>query len=77
MGSEDFAIFAPTGVAAAVGPIRRPRAGAARTGGTTAVTRAGHMPEQAVLTSLYLAPAGSSPAGIGVLAPQWLAASSH
>ena len=74
VGSEDFAVFAPGGGG---GRLAAPRAGTARTGGTTAVTRARHMPEQAVLTSLYLAPTGSSPAGIGVLAPAWLAASSR
>ena len=75
VGSEDFAVFAPIGGGG--GRFGGPRAGAARTGGTTAVTGARHMPERVVLTSLYLAPAGSSPAGIGVLAPEWLAASSR
>ena len=78
VGSEDFAVFAPTGRGGGGGGrFGGPRSRSARAGETTAVTRARHMPEQAILTSLFLAPAGSSPAGIGVLAPEWLAASSR
>lgn len=73
VGSEDFAIIAPTGRTRFAGQ----RTGSVRAGQTTAVIRSRQVPEQAVLTSLYLAPARMSPAGIGVLAPEWLAASSR
>jgi hypothetical protein len=55
---EDFAVLAPGGGG----------------GGTAAVVHSSHGSRQAVLTSLFLAPAGSYPAGIGVLAPEWLTA---
>ena len=63
----DFVVLAPGG------------GGGGRTG--TARTRfaaATHGSREGfVLTSLFLAPAGGSPAGIGVLAPEWLAAHSR
>ena len=78
VGSGDFAVFVPTGGGGTGGQ----RTGSVRSGHATAVVHSTRVHstrvrQQVVLTSLYLAPAGSSPAGIGVLAPEWLAASSH
>lgn len=61
----DFVVLAPGGGG---------RPGAARTR-FAAAAHGGR--EGFVLTSLFLAPAGGSPAGIGVLAPEWLAAQSR
>ena len=72
VGSGDFAVFVPTG-----GGRGGQQAGSVRSGRATAVVHSTRVRQQVVLTSLYLAPAGLSPAGIGVLAPEWLAASSH
>lgn len=72
VGSEDFAVFAPTGARFA-----GQQTGSMRQGQVTAVFRGSRAAEEAVLTSVFLAPAGGSPAGIGVLSPEWLAASSR
>jgi hypothetical protein len=40
--------------------------------GVNAAVRSSHGTREAVLTSLFLTPPGLSPAGIGVLAPEWL-----
>jgi hypothetical protein len=66
----DFVVLAPGG-----GGGRGGRGGATPTRFDSAAThgsRAGF-----VLTSLFIAPSGGSPAGIGVLAPEWLAAHSR
>lgn len=60
----DFVVLAPTGGRSAGG----------RTAGTAHFN---HAASEAVFTSIFLAPASASPAGIGVLAPGWLAAFSH
>ena len=71
-GSEDFALFAPTGARFA-----GQQTGSTRQGQVTAVFRGSRAAEEAVLTSVFLAPVGGSSAGIGVLSPEWLAASSR
>ncbi len=65
----DFVVLAPGGGGGGGG-----RTGTARTrfAGATHGSREGF-----VLTSMFLAPAGGSPAGIGVLAPGWMAAHSR
>jgi hypothetical protein len=60
---EDFAVLAPGGGGGGV--VGSPRRG------VTAAVRTSHGAREEVLTSLFLRPAGSSPAGIGVLAPEW------
>jgi hypothetical protein len=60
---EDFAVLAPGGGG---GGGRSPQRG------VNAAIRSSHGSREAVLTSLFLTPAGLSPAGIGVLAPEWL-----
>jgi hypothetical protein len=61
---EDFVVLAPGGGGGGGGqsPQR----------GVTAAVRSSHGAQGAVLTSLFFTRAGQSPAGIGVLAPQWL-----
>ena len=59
---EDFAVLAPGDGGA----------GQATQSGVTAASRSSFGSRHAVLTSLFLNPAGPSPAGIGVLAPEWL-----
>ncbi len=63
----DFVVLAPGG-----GGGGRPGATRSRFAAATHGSREGF-----VLTSLFLAPAGGSPAGIGVLAPEWMAAHSR
>jgi len=65
--AADFVVLAPVG-----GGRGRPGAARTRFAAATHGNREGF-----VLTSLFLAPAGGSPAGIGVLAPEWLAAHSR
>ena len=65
--NENFAVLMPAGGG---------RSGSPRMG-VTAVKHGTHMAGGVILTSLFLAPAGPSPAGIGVLAPEWLAGISH
>jgi hypothetical protein len=60
---EDFAVLAPPGGGQFVVPP----------GAVNATAFSSHGTREAVLTSLFLTPAGLSPAGIGVLAPEWLA----
>ncbi len=72
LGSEDFAVFAPTGARFA-----GQRTGSTRQGHVTAVFRGNRAAETLVLTSVFLTPAGRSPAGIGVLSREWLGASSR
>jgi hypothetical protein len=60
---EDFVVLAPGGGG---GGGRSPQRG------FTAAARSSHGTQGAVLTSLFLTRAGQSPAGIGVLAPEWL-----
>jgi hypothetical protein len=60
--NENFAVLMPAGGGRSGSP------GA----GVTAVSRGTHMAGAVVLTSLFLAPADPSPAGIGVLAPELL-----
>ncbi len=64
---EDFAVLVPGGG----GP-----SGSSQTQVATA-SRGNRMAGSVILTSLFIATPGLSPAGIGVLAPQWLAAISH
>ena len=64
---QDFAILAPVRARLAR-RASRPSQGPA----TTAIR-----PGEAVLTSVFLSPAGQSTGGIGVLAPEWLDAGSH
>jgi hypothetical protein len=64
----DFVVLAPGGAGGGG------RSGTARTRFTAATHGSA---DGFVLTSLFLAPAGGSPAGIGVLAPEWLAAHSR
>jgi hypothetical protein len=64
---EDFAVLAPRRGGQFVVPPGAVNAAAHYSQGT----------REAVLTSLFLAPAGLSPAGIGVLAPEWLTVISH
>jgi hypothetical protein len=59
---EDFAVLAP----------RRGGQFVVPPGAVNATTRSSHGTREAVLTSLFLTPAGLSPAGTGVLAPEWL-----
>jgi hypothetical protein len=59
---EDFAVLAPRRGGQLVLPP----------GAVGAATRGGHGTPEAVLTRLFLTPVGLSPAGIGVLAPEWL-----
>jgi len=59
---EDFAVLAPGG-----GGGGRPSRH-----GVNAAVRSGHGAREEVLTSLFLRSPGQSPAGIGVLAPEWL-----
>ena len=59
---EDFAVLAPPGGGQFVVPP----------GAVNATAFSSHGAREAVLTSLFLTPAGLSPAGIGVLAPEWL-----
>jgi hypothetical protein len=59
---EDFAVLAP----------RRGGQFVVPPGAVNAAARSSHGTREAVLTSLFLTPAGLSPAGIGVLAPAWL-----
>ncbi len=61
---EDFAVLAPGG-GGGRGGGQSPRRG------VNAAVRSGHGAREEVLTSLFLRP-GQSPAGIGVLAPEWL-----
>ena len=62
--NDDFAVLAPGGG----------RSGSLRSEATVAARSSqGTRAAEAVLTSLFLAPASLSPAGIGVLAPEWLA----
>lgn len=61
---EDFAVLTPG--RGGGGQFASPRRG------VNAAVRSSHGAREAVLTSLFLAPAGLSPAGIGVLAPEWL-----
>ena len=64
VGSNDaFAVLAPGG-----GRSESPLGGATVAARSSQGTRAA----EAVLTRLFLAPASLSPAGIGVLAPEWL-----
>ena len=63
---EDFAVLAPGGGGGGGGQFASPRRG------VNAAVRSSHGTREAVLTSLFLTPAGLSPAGIGVLAPEWL-----
>ena len=60
--NEDFAVLMPSGGG---------RSGSPRTG-VAAVKHGTRVAGGVVLTSLYFAPADLSPAGIGVLAPEWL-----
>jgi hypothetical protein len=59
---EDFAVLAPGGDGGGRSPRR----------GVNAAVRTSHGAREEVLTSLFLRPAGPSPAGIGVMAPEWL-----
>jgi hypothetical protein len=59
---EDFAVLAP----------RRGGQYVIPPGAVNATASSSHGTREAVLTSLFLTPAGFSPAGIGVLAPEWL-----
>ena len=70
---EDFAVLAPggRGGGGGAGQFASPRRG------VNAAVRTSHGTREAVLTSLFLAPAGMSPAGIGVLAPEWLTINSR
>lgn len=61
---EDFAVLAPGGGGGGGG--RSPQRGVA------AAVRSNHGARGEVLTSLFLADTGQSPAGIGVLTPGWL-----
>ena len=61
--NEDFAVLVPGGGS---------QSGSSRTEVATA-SRGNRMAGGEVLTSLFIAPPGLSPAGIGVLAPEWLA----
>ena len=65
---EDFAVLQPSGGGGGGGggQFASPRRG------VNAAVRSSHGSREAVLTSLFLTPAGLSPAGIGVLAPEWL-----
>ena len=60
---EDFAVLAPGGGGGGVNSPSR---------GVNAAVRTSHGAREKVLTSLFLRPASQSPAGIGVLAPEWL-----
>ena len=61
---EDFAVLAPTrGGGGQFASSRR---------GVNAAVRSSHGTREAVLAGLFLTPAGLSPAGAGVLAPEWL-----
>jgi hypothetical protein len=60
---EDFAVLAPGGGGGGANSPRR---------GVTGGVRTSHGAREEVLTSLFFRPAGQSPAGIGVLAPEWL-----
>ena len=64
---EDFAVLTP----------RRGGQFVVPPGAVNAAARSSHRTREAVLTGLFLTPAGHSPAGIGVLAPEWLAFASH
>jgi hypothetical protein len=66
---EDFAVLAPGGGGG--GQFASPRRG------VNTAARSSHGTREAVLTSLFLRPAGHSPAGIGVLAPEWLTINSR
>jgi hypothetical protein len=59
---EDFAVLAPHRGGQFVIPP----------GAVSAAAISSHGTPDAVLTSLFLTPVGLSPAGIGVLAPEWL-----
>lgn len=63
---EDFAVLAPSRGGGGGGQFASPRRG------VNAAARSRHGTREAVLTSLFLTPGGLSPAGIGVLAPEWL-----
>jgi hypothetical protein len=63
---ENFAVLAPPGG----GQFVTPPGAVNATVNATAVSS--HEAREAVLTRLFLTPAGLSPAGIGVLAPEWL-----
>ena len=64
--TEDFAVLAPGG-----------GGGQSARGGAVAAFGISHGSRGLVLTSIFLTPAGLSPAGIGVLAPEWLTAISR
>jgi len=70
---EDFAVLAPGrgGGRGRGGQFASPRRG------VNAAVHSSHGTREAVLTSLFLTPAGLSPAGIGVLAPEWLTINSR
>jgi hypothetical protein len=59
---EDFAVLAP----------RRGGQFVVPPGAVSAAVSSSHGTRDAVVTSLFLTPVGLSPAGIGVLAPEWL-----
>jgi hypothetical protein len=65
---EDFAVLAPGGGGGAGRSAGR---------GVTAAVRTSHGAQEEGLSSLFLRPAAQSPAGIGVLAPEWLTVISH
>ena len=67
--TEDVAVLAPGGGGGGGGQSAR--------GGVVAAFRSSHGSRGMVLTSLFFTPAGLSPAGIGVLAPEWLTAISR
>ena len=64
---ENFAVLAP----------RRGGQFVVAPGAVNAAARSSHGTREAVLASLFLTPAGLSPAGIGVLAPEWLTFATH
>ena len=61
---EDFAVLAPRGAGGGESVVPP--------GAVNAAALSSQGAREAVLTSLFLTPAGLSPAGIGVLAPEWL-----
>ena len=69
---EDFAVLAPRRGGQYVVPPGAVTAAARNASARNAVAGSSHRTREAVLASLFLAPVGASPAGIGVLSPEWL-----